>query len=151
MDWHEHDGIVAHDYTRMRDRPKKMYRFGGPLPKWMPPINMQACGIALAVAVGWGLVLAVVSLVVPLLRTEWWLFAGLFLPLPVLVGWMWSRPIPGSKLRPAAELVVRADYAFRQPRRIQGLSRSDEPQSLRWQVIFWSPSGPSTRSRKDVS
>ncbi|MFI5857215.1 hypothetical protein [Streptomyces parvulus] len=153
MDWHDGDGIVAHDYTRMRDRPKRMFRLGGPLPQWMPGINMQACGVALLVALCWGLLLGLISLVIPPMRDAWWVTAALFAPPPILVGWMWSRPIPGSQLRPGSELVVRLDYAFRQPRRVQGLGRSEEPHRLHWQVILWSPpGGPSTRSiRKEVS
>jgi hypothetical protein len=142
----DENAIVAHDYTRMRDRPKRMYRFGGPLPQWMPGINMAACGVGLAVALVWGLVLTLITLLVPGLHAVWWLVAALFAPPPAVIGWMWSRPIPGSQLRPFAELVVLADYAFRQPRRIQGLGRADEPQRLHWQVIFWRPGAPSTRA-----
>ncbi|MEU1824270.1 hypothetical protein ABZ502_17805 [Streptomyces abikoensis] len=151
MDWHDGDVIVAHDYTRMRDRPKRMFRLGGPLPQWMPGINMQACGVALIVALGWGMLLGLVSLLIPPLREAWWVTAVLFAPPPVLVGWMWSRPIPGSKLRPGAEIVIRLDWAFRQPRRVQGLGRSDEPQRLHWQAILWAPPAPATPQGKEVS
>ncbi|MFI1225950.1 MULTISPECIES: hypothetical protein [Streptomyces] len=149
MNWHDGDGIVAHDYTRMRDRPKRMFRLGGPLPQWMPGINMQACGVTLLVGLGWGALLGLVSLVIPPLRDAWWVAAVLFAGPPVLVGWMWTRPIPSSKLRPGTELLVRLDYAFRQPRRVQGLGRSEEPQRLHWQVILWSsPGGSSIRSTR---
>lgn len=126
--------LYAHDHTELRDRPKRLWRFGDiGLPGLLLGGSVAALITLVAVWIG-------VYTLGKTLGAAWlgWIGAVLGLLAALVVYTAWKRPLP-SKMRVSPALIIMLDWLFLQPREVHDFGKNREPSRLQWRVILWEP------------
>ena len=120
--------IVANDYTRLRDRPKRwwVWRFSIAIPGLLAALTVLLVGLVLAVSLikiapGWPVVVSLVA--------------------SIATYFLWGHVRPDG-MRVGLWLLAIFDYVFRQPRHFYGLQADHEPSRIAWTVIVYEKVAP---------
>ena len=126
--------IVVRDHTALRDRPRRIWTFGGfNLPGIpLPPLGAFAAGFIASLA------LTLLLIQLPGLGSLTLIFLIVDFVVGVVAAMWWSR-FSTDDLKPSEWLAIKYDYLARQPKRITGLSKDAEPDSLSLHVVMWEP------------
>lgn len=126
--------IIVRDHTALRDRPRRIWTFGGfNLPGIpLPPLGAFAAGFVVS------FVLSLLLMQLPGLGSLILIFVIVDFVVGVVTAVWWSR-FSTDDLKPQQWLAIKYDYLVRQPKRITGLGKDSEPDSLTLHVVMWEP------------